>query len=308
MLFDKRPSTIDQQVALLRGRGMVITDTAQAERYLVSIGYYRLSAYWLPFEEPPASRQTRSKRFQPGTDFGAVVAIYVFDRRLRVLLMEGLERVEIHVRSRWTYRMAHGHGAHAHLASVCFSNGFRHVEMLSKLARTVEKANETFVDHYRRKYTAPYMPPLWAVTELMSLGEMSMWYAATRDQNVRDAVARDLGLPTREVCDGVLQSISYVRNICAHHARLWNRRLVKRMPLIKRMRSDMVVEQVNGQDQPANLVYNVIVVLLNLLHHQSTDSTFRDRLRALVETISDAQRAAMGFPGDWRMRPAWKAA
>jgi abortive infection bacteriophage resistance protein len=303
--FNKQPSTVDQQIVLLRNRGMAIPDDALAARYLATIGYYRLSAYWLPFEESPALGQTRSKRFLPGTEFAAVVAIYVFDRRLRVLLMEGLERVEIHVRSRWTYRMAHEHGAHAHTDSSCFINGFRHIAMLNKLARTVEKASETFVDHYRGKYTEPYLPPLWAVTELMSLGELSMWYAATRDFKVRDAVARDLGLPTREVCDGVLQAMSYVRNICAHHSRLWNRRLVKRMPQIKRLREDMVAEHVKGQDQPANLAYNVIAVLLHLLHRQSTDSTFGGRLRALVETITDAQRAAMGFPTDWRTRPVW---
>jgi len=306
--FDKLPSTIEQQVAFLRGRGMDIPDTALAERYLSSIGYYRLSAYWLSFEEPPSPGQTRSKRFQPGTDLGTVVAVYVFDRRLRVLLMEGLERVEIHVRSRWTYRMAHEHGAHAHMSPGCFTNGFRYAEMLGKLSRTVEKANETFVEHYRGKYTDPYLPPLWAVTELMSLGEMSMWYAATKDLKVRDAVARDLGLPTREVCESVLQSFSYVRNICAHHARLWNRRLVKRMPTIKRLRSDMVIEKVKDQHQPANLIYNVIVVLLHLQHHQSTDSTFVERLRKLVESITDSQRAAMGFPTDWRARPVWMAA
>jgi abortive infection bacteriophage resistance protein len=303
--FIKQPSSVDQQIVLLRNRGMAIPDDAEAVRYLDTIGYYRLSAYWLPFEEPPAVGQTRSKQFLPGTEFGAVIAVYVFDRRLRVLLLEGLERVEIHVRSRWTYRMAHQHSAHAHIDSSCFSNGFRHIEMLNKLARTVEKASETFVDHYRSKYTDPYLPPLWAVTELMSLGELSMWYAATRDLKVRDAVARDLGLPTREICDGVLQAMAYVRNICAHHSRLWNRRLVKRMPRIKRLREDMVAEQVKGQNQPANLVYNVIAVLLHLLHRQCTDSTFGDRLRALVETITDEQRAAMGFPPDWRTRPAW---
>lgn len=305
MRFDKHPTTIEEQVALLKGRGMTIVDESEAKRYLETIGYYRLSAYWLTFEEPPDGSKTRSKRFPPGTNFGEVIAIYVFDRRLRLLLLEGLERVEIHVRSRWTYQMSHRHGAHAHMNPACFANGFRHLEMLSKLGRTVEKANETFVDHYRGKYTDPFLPPLWAATELMTLGELSMWYAATRDNDLRDAVARDLGLPTRQVCDGVLQALAYVRNICAHHARLWNRRLVKRMPWVKRHRADIVLERVKGQDQPANLIYNVIAILLHMLQQQNTESTFGTRLRDLLETISESQRTAMGFPSDWRSRPAW---
>jgi abortive infection bacteriophage resistance protein len=140
----------------------------------------------------------------------------------------------------------------------------------------------------------------------MTLGEISMWVKATKDNNMKDAVAKDLGLPNKETLEGTLQLLSYIRNICAHHGRLWNRQTVKRAPNIARFRQDMDIE-VNGQQhQPRNSIYNALVVLAKTLRHQSPDTTFPDRVNALVATRSPAQLRAMGFPHDWQKRPIWK--
>ncbi|MFC3632058.1 Abi family protein [Paracoccus angustae] len=305
MEFGKLPTFTGDQVALLRQRGMLVRNTSEAETWLETVGYYRLSAYWLPFELPPPPGQTRSKRFAEGTSFDQVIERYVFDRKLRLLLLEAIERVEIHVRSRWTYHLAHAHGAHAHLRASAFRGARVHTELLAKLARSAEKSDETFIAHYRTKYTDPYLPPLWAVTELMTFGELSRWVQITRDLPIKAAVTRDLGLPTVEITDGVLQALSYVRNICAHHSRLWNKRLVKRVPRVKRWGRDMVLDTSTGQAQPDNRLYNVMVALLHLLDSQRTDSTWRARLIDLLGTVSALELHAMGFPEDWQERSVW---
>lgn len=305
MEFGKLPTLTGDQVALLRQRGMLVRNTSEAETWLETVGYYRLSAYWLPFELPPPPGQTRSKRFAEGTSFDQVIERYVFDRKLRLLLLEAIERVEIHVRSRWTYHLAHAHGAHAHLRVSAFRGARVHTELLAKLARSAEKSDETFIAHYRTKYTDPYLPPLWAVTELMTFGELSRWVQITRDLPIKAAVTRDLGLPTVEITDGVLQALSYVRNICAHHSRLWNKRLVKRVPRVKRWGRDMVLDTSTGQAQPDNRLYNVMVALLHLLDSQRTDSTWRARLIDLLGTVSALELHAMGFPEDWQERSVW---
>ena len=304
--FGKLPTLVGDQVALLRQRGMLIRDTSEAETWLESVGYYRLSAYWLSFEMPAPPGQTRSKRFAVGTSFDQVIERYVFDRKLRLLLLEAIERVEIHVRSRWTYHLSHAHGAHAHLDPSAFRGAKAHTELLAKLARSTDKSDETFIAHYRTKYTDPYLPPLWAVTELMTFGELSRWVQITKDLHVKAAVTRDLGLPTLEITDGVLQALSYVRNICAHHSRLWNKRLVKRVPRVKRWGRDMVIDTSMGQAQPDNRIYNVVVALLHLLDSQLTDSTWRSRLIDLLRTVTDLERRAMGFPDDWQGRTVWR--
>lgn len=308
MRFNKSPTTIDVQFALLIERGMQ-GDEALMRRWLETVGYYRLSAYWLPFEVPPPDGQTRSKRFVPGLQFDTIVDNYVFDRKLRLLIMEAIERIEIALRSRWTNRLALAHGAHAHLDTAVFHSGYDHISLLATLSSRSKDSNEVFVEHYRSKYSAPFMPPIWIVTELMTFGELSKWFSITKDPKIRGEVAKDLGLPSREVLEGTLQLLAYIRNICAHHGRLWNRRTVKRLPYIKRYRDDLVIVATTSesgvQHQPANQIYNALVVLIHMLRHQSSDTTFPQRVADLIQTRSTENQRAMGFPEDWGARPCW---
>ena len=272
----------------------------------MTVGYYRLSAYWLPMELPPHVGQTRSKQFPPGTNFSDVVDIYVFDRKLRLLIMEAIDRFEIAVRSRWTNRLALAHGSHAHMHSEHFMDGFKHASMYAKLSQRCADSSEVFVDHYRKKYSDPFLPPLWQVTELMSFGELSHWVGATKDNDLKDQLARDIGLPNKEILEGTLQLLSYVRNICAHHSRLWNRKTVKRSPHIRQFKVDLDIDRSQSQHQPRNSIYNVLVILARTLRHQSPDTTFPERTRKLIETRELTQRRAMGVPDDWLTRPIWR--
>lgn len=179
------------------------------------------------------------------------------------------------------------------------------MDLLAKLARSSEKSDETFIVHYRGKYLEPYLPPLWAVTELMTFGELSRWVQITKDPKIKAAVGRDLGLPTLELADGVLQALAYVRNICAHHGRLWNKRLVKRIPKVKRWGRDIAIDRSSGQDQPDNRIYNVMVALLHLLESQQTDTSWKSRLLDLLGSIPKSELNDMGFPDDWRDLSIW---
>lgn len=304
MQYQHPPTTIDQQIVFLQSRG-IVGDEELMRRWLKTVGYYRLSAYWLPCELPPADGETRSKQFPPDTNFADIVDIYIFDRQLRLLIMEAIDRFEIAVRARWTNLFSLAHGSHAHMNHSNFQDGFEYARMFSKISNTVEQSSEVFIEHYRDKYTTPYLPPLWQVTELMTLGEISMWVKATKDNKIKDVVARDLGLPNKETLESTLQLLSYIRNICAHHGRLWNRRTVKRAPNIKIFRLDMDIEVKGNQHQPRNSIYNVLVVLAKTLRYQSPDTTFPNRVSALVNTRSTGQRLAMGFPADWKERPIW---
>lgn len=306
MRFTKQPTHIEEQLEILAKRGLDLGDTVSAKRWLETVGYYRLSAYWLPFEYPPVGGSVRSKSFKPNTTFQAVTELYVFDRKLRVLVLEAIERVEVHVRSRWTYHMSLAHGTHAHLDHWQFTGGLNHAEQLVRLARSVEKSEETFIKHFKNKYSEPHSPPLWQATELMTLGELSKWFQATKDNSVKSRVGHDLGLPTIEIVESVLQVLSYVRNLCAHHSRLWNRETVKRVPKIRRFAVDLVfLKDARNNDVPDNRLYNVLVVLLHLIDRQATDSSFRGRLRALIEERSDEEKRSMGFPVDWDKRSIW---
>jgi len=138
--FAKPATTFPQQVSLLKQRGMTIDDSAEAEFYLRHLNYYRLGAYWLPFESDHTSHQFRSN-----THFNDVLNLYIFDRELRLLVLDAIERIEVSVRCQWAYCLAHNHGTHAHLdATLAFNRGFWQSN-LDKLTSDVQRSDEVFM-------------------------------------------------------------------------------------------------------------------------------------------------------------------
>jgi abortive infection bacteriophage resistance protein len=305
MRYEKPALTLDEQVQRWRERGLVVPDATRAKGYLATIGYYRISAYCLPFEAPTMPDQPRSHQFRPGTQFDDVLALYVFDRKLRLCVMEAIERVEVAVRTCWAHELALRHGSHAHMNPSLFKSPWEHTRDLARVAADLEGSTETFVVHYRRVYAEPFLPPVWAIVETMSLGTLSRWVKNTRSNDAKMAVARVLGLPTVEVLEGVLHALTPVRNVCAHHGRLWNRRLALTLPHIKRYRESLVPPDAAAHQ--AHHLYNPLTVLALMMARLSPGSSWRRRTAELVEkTLPPHFVPAMGFPPDWLDRPAWR--
>jgi abortive infection bacteriophage resistance protein len=126
--FAKPPKTFDEQVHLLISRGMVVDNLERALRYLSHLNYYRLAAYWLPYEQDHSTH-----RFKTGTRFETILEHYVFDRELRLLVMDAIERIEISLRTRWAYHLAHTYGPHAHLNPNIHKKDHRYQENIALL-------------------------------------------------------------------------------------------------------------------------------------------------------------------------------
>lgn len=308
MLYQKPATAIEEQLTRLGERGMGWTDEALVRRWLETVGYYRLSIYWYPMEEDAPPDRARSRIFRAGAQFDDVIDTYVFDRKLRLLVLEATERVEIGVRSRWTNRMTLAGGAHAHLDPARFSSATKHATRLVRLAAQYDQSGEPFVTHYKRKYTqGPDVPPLWMATELLTFGELSKWVELTKNTKLVKAVARDMGLPTRDLLVGLLECLNYVRNVCAHHNRLWNRSLTLRPPKVRSVDASLV----RDADSPTELdrrLYNVLVLLAHVLRTQSPDTSWPQRVADLCREAGTDRRSAMGFPEDWETRPVWDQA
>jgi len=133
-------------VQLLQQRGMTVAAPETAEFYLRHLNYYRLAAYWLPFES-----DHQSHRFRAGTTFEQVLNLYVFDRELRLLVLDAIERIEVSMRARWAYELAHRHGPYAHLDPFLTRNPHHWTSNLENLKREVDRADETFIRHLREK-------------------------------------------------------------------------------------------------------------------------------------------------------------
>lgn len=296
--YTKPALTLDQQVQQLRQRGMSFGSEAKARHYLGALNYYRLTAYWIPFE---ANHNTHA--FAPGTTFEAVLDRYVFDRELRLLTMDAIERVEVAVRTQFAYHLGHTYGPHALSVPGRFNPprpGWNYATGLNQLTSSVRDSREVFIQHLRDKYLEP-LPPIWAVVELMSLGELSKWLGNLSSSADRNAISRHFGLD-ESILTSFLHHLAIVRNVCAHHSRLWNRSFVftARQP---RRDPKIVVDGLSAGSQKK--LYNTLVMLAYLMDKLCPDHEWKKRLRDLIlhHRIPIDQ---MGFPSDWQARAIWK--
>lgn len=136
----KNPTTVDEQIALLRTRGMEVNEQL-ARQWLSSVSYYRLSGCWysyrvLPEPENPREPQ-RADDFVPGTTFEEVVALYEFDRKMRTLVYDGIERIEVALRAR-IGELLNAKGALSYKDRSCFREEFQHRDWLKTAEKRVD--------------------------------------------------------------------------------------------------------------------------------------------------------------------------
>lgn len=298
MRFTKPAISITDQIALLRRRGMVVEDEATARHYLGHISYYRLRAYWLPFEIPAGDGD---HALRPDTRFEDVLALYVFDRQLRLMVMDAVERVEVAIRAHWAHHMAMTYGAHGYLDQQHYALVERHAKASADLTKEFTRSRDTFAEHYRDKYTAPALPPVWMAAELMSFGLLSKFLSDLKLRSDRQAIAKPFGLDEK-VLTSFAHHMSHVRNICAHHGRLWNRRFTIKMTVPKSPATLPIA--MRGADD--RCLHNTLVMLDHLLNVVAPGSGWRGRLVEHLETCPLPVVEAMGFPGDWQRRQAWR--
>lgn len=299
MKFTKPLLTFEQQADLLLQRGMVADRALLIER-LSSVSYYRLSGYWHHRKRPDDS-------FVPGTEFGIIWEQYVFDRQLRLLVMDAVERVEVAVRTQLSYHHGITHGPFGYAddaTSLPKLNSDQRRELLTRIQDEVTRSREPFVAHFFKKYGMDHQDlPAWIATEVMSFGCVLKLLRASSMQ-VKKAVAQPFGV-AYEVLDSWLWMFNEVRNICAHHGRLWNRELGNK-PMIPKQKHHpdwhMPIPIRN------NRIFAVLTVSSYCLLRVAPQSAWPKRLRTLIDGHMKVPRRNMGFPDDWLQSPLWAEA
>lgn len=300
ILFTKPPKTFAEQVQILKSHGLDIPDQPKAEFYLSQLNYYRLSAYCLPFETNHTTHQVA-----PGTTFDDVLNLYIFDRELRLLLLDAIEKIEVSLRTQMAYHLSHRHNtAHPHLDPSIFQNTGRHQDGLNKLKKDVRKSDEDFIRHLTTKYQE-LLPPIWAVVELMTMGQLSNWFSNIKERQDRKAICQVYNL-NEAVMTSFCEHLSLVRNKAAHHARLWNRVFPKQMKLPEVGPSNLInsILRLPHNDRNLKKLYNTLTIMLYLMDIIAPGHHWKTRLKDLINTHAiDPTR--MGFPADWETRPLW---
>lgn len=311
LVFAKPALTVEKLAVQLEDRGLDVPDHERAVRYLKHLGYFRLSPYTIPFQ-----RDRVHHLFQENTTFDELLNLYVFDRSLRLLVMDALERIEVAVRAALTDHMAtvyqdpcwytdRGH----------FKDLRRHTDLVDMIRAEVEKklkgrpeqtghVDRSALEHYLVTYSEPELPPSWLVVEMLTIGQLYNLIRNLKHRSDRSAIARSVGL-NEPVLMSWLQTYVRVRNICAHHGRLWNVGL----GVYPAIPGGQAISWLKDKDalpaQSRQRLYPVLVSLQAVLDTVSPRSSWAQRLCDLLVTRPEMNLRGMGVPAGWMKDEFW---
>jgi abortive infection bacteriophage resistance protein len=285
------------QLAKLKQRGLVIRDEAAFLDLLEKKSYFRLSGYWYPLLSDKVNHV-----FKPGASFKDAYDIYLFDRNLRQLVVKELEKIEIAIRAKMIYVFSHQFGPYWYTDSSLFKNNHKHTSTLSKISEEYQRSDAQFINAFRKKYSDS-LPPSWTAFEIISFGSISRLFAQIKPGKSKREVGEHFGLDDNTLASW-LHGLVYVRNVCAHHSRLWNR-VMRIQPSIPLTPKNHWLSNRNVQNNKAYYILSMILYLLNSI--DEANSMVKD-FRSLLNNYKNVDPTAMGFPKNWETELLWKQA
>jgi len=304
-----------QLVALLESRGMIIPDSERAKRKLSQIGYYRLSGFWFPCREvkkdslgkgilyPGTKQPIREDTFQAGIDFNKIVELYLFDKKLRLLMLDAIERIEIHIRS----VVAHEMGYHDPLAyqNDAFINPKKLKtwkdrrtrkdrnlwrEWSAKQRELIDRSKEDCIKWHKAEGKAV---PFWVTVESWDFGNLSKYYSMLKAKYQRKICLR-LDISNEKVLENWLHEINILRNRCAHHTRIWNQSSNNSLPVL----SIPYFDNLSLDERALKRMYGMICIMWFLVKKIGPSSHWLESVSLLINSkpsIDCCPLTAMGF-------------
>jgi abortive infection bacteriophage resistance protein len=318
----------DEQLDQLIARGLLVTDRERALDHLERIGYYRLSGYWFAFrdrsgqfcrldEQGKKPQRVRIEtialdRFRSGATFQNAVDLYIFDKRLRLLVMDALERIEVALR----VDISHTLGKldkFAYLRQELFHDDFsvkldrdsgltRQHSWLSKHASLISRSREEFVRHNKEKYGLPL--PIWVACETWDFGTLSTLFNGMRETE-QDSIASQYGISNGRVFASWLRSLNYLRNVCAHHSRLWNRNIVDQPKLPSASEQSWVAGFESNAHARARC-FLLLTITRHLMLAVTPRSTWPTRVKTHILTFPDLSHLNLN-PEGMGVLAGWEA-
>ncbi len=296
MKFEKRYANPTELLKILESRGLDCSSVAEAESKLRSVGYYRLTGYLFPFLSMPKSAHL----FKPGSSLKQAFILYEFDRELRFLVFDQIERIEIAVRSAivnitcsetddvfWLTKPEY------------FANADKFAKTLALINKELQCSREDFITHFAQTYDDAY-PPSWMVAEVIPLGVLTRVYENIASNRIRKKIAQHFGLNI-PVFISWMTIVTLTRNTCCHHARLWNRCLSLRALTMSHHSTPWVSDNVRQ-----GRVFFTLCILKHFVDNIFPQNVFRQSLISLLDKYPDVDTRAMGFPDNWKDEPLWR--
>ena len=308
-MANKPAISINNQIALLKHRGMFFKDEASAVNFLKNISYYRLKGYWWDMQDDKALHT-----FQKNTYFEDIIERYNFDRHLRLILFDAIERIEIALRTKMIYHMSLKYGGLWYLDTNLFEgqtitiNNITksiHQHTIDELRKEFSRSQEIFIKDHRNRYPTQDADA-WKILEVASLGTLSKLYKNIQHQlPEKSNIAKEMGLNLHSELSSWLESITYVRNIIAHHSRLWSRSMVKTP--IEKIRNPLGNWFANTlspvQTKRPFLIISCLIYLCDFVtpgHH------IKSKILDLFNNNPNTPIHKLGFLNNWNKEPIWK--
>ncbi len=299
-MYNKQAFSIGQQIQQLKERGLTIEDSDNAPHYLSHISYYRLAGYWWPMQDDKVNHI-----FKPNSKFCDVIALYNFDRELRLLLFDIIEKIEISLRTKLIYHLSHEFDPWWFQNFNIFQNAPDLVKTLSTIEEEIDRSKDTFIKEHKKKHKDDgRFPPAWKSLEQTSFGALSKLYGNLKNNiSSKDIIAKEFGTVNHTYLPSWLQSIAQIRNYCAHHSRLWNRNLPGSPKLLPSPPNRWI------QDVPKPHEFQSLYVHLccmkYLLNVVQPENNFGERLESLLNKYANVDPNALGMKQKWRNEDLW---
>lgn len=274
--------TIEEQIANLKGIGLLVQDEEYARKILNDISYFRLiKAYSLNLKE-------RNNKYYENITFEHIVELYLFNANFRQILFPEIEKIEINVRCRIANYFSERHGIFGYIDSKNFKEEKYHSLFLSDIERDIRyNYKSPFVSNFVNNYEGGNLP-IYALVEVLSFGTLSKFFKNMTNQDKKE-IASTFGVGYTYL-ESWIESISYVRNICAHYGRFYNAKLTKTPILYKEYSR-------NGIGN--NRIFGVLLCMKHLLIQDSHWKLFVDQIEMLFDKYEKVDIKMMGFTENW---------
>ena len=301
MQYSKKVYTIQEQIALLKKRGLHFANEALAKKYLENISYYRLAGYWWSMQS-----DKEAHTFKPNSTFTNVIDLYNFDAELRILLFDVIEKIEISLRTKLIYHLSHEFGAWWFQDFSIFENSQALVKTLENLREEIERSKDVFIKEHKKKYKKDLrFPPAWKTLELTSFGALSKLYGNLKNTiKSKNTIAKEFGAVNHTYLPSWLQSIAQIRNFCAHHSRLWNKNLPGTVKLLSNPPNNWISDA--PKQHEFQKLYVHLCLMKYLLNTIQPNNTFGKDLKMLMVKYPNIDPNALGLKDGWGNEPLWK--
>lgn len=286
---------------------MQFCNETKAAFYLNHISYYRLKGYWWDMQS-----DKKGHKFFSNACFENVIERYNFDRQFRLVLFDAIEIIEIALRTKMIYHLSQTYGGLWYLEDSIVEDKDVRKKLIHGLKKDFYRSGEIFAKNFKKKHATKENnlesnedPDAWIIFEIATFGTLSKIFKNLKHQLPEKAkIANEMGLNFQSDLSSWLEAITYLRNIIAHHSRIWNRTMAKRPAIIKKAKMQWLQKEIN--DVQKKKPYYIISTMIYLCNSIDPQNNIKQKILDLFQKNPTIPIYKIGFLNNWNQEPMWK--